>query len=198
MNCPADVHDTLTAYTSRGCRCPEARRLRARDEKLRRLRRSEGYSRRVPSVGTIRRIRALWAIGWPSAVIAERLGWTIEARVTNLARRGTDRQYVYATTARMVRALYDELSMTPGPSPQTRLRAIRAGYAPPLAWNDDEIDDPDAQPYTEGRLRRRSEDVAEEWEHLRQFGYSDTAIAAQLGIEAKSLERALKRASHAA
>jgi hypothetical protein len=36
--------------------------------------------------------------------------------------------------------------MRPGPSHRTRARARALGYAPPLAWDDDAIDDPSAQP----------------------------------------------------
>jgi hypothetical protein len=39
------------------------------------------------------------------------------------------------------------MSMLLGPSSQTRARAARLGYKPPLAWDDDTIDDPTTEDY---------------------------------------------------
>lgn len=36
--------------------------------------------------------------------------------------------------------------MIPGPSQRTRARAVRVGLVPPLAWDDETLDDPDAAP----------------------------------------------------
>ncbi len=51
---------------------------------------------------------------------------------------------------REISELYDRLSMTPGPSPQTRGWAKTLGYAPPLAWDEDTIDDPRSRPHGNG------------------------------------------------
>ncbi|WP_295694431.1 hypothetical protein, partial [Lapillicoccus sp.] len=56
------------------------------------------------------------------------------------------RDRISARAWRQVRQVYDRLSMTPGPSPTARARAAARGYAPPLAWDDDTIDDPRALP----------------------------------------------------
>ncbi|WP_205859648.1 helix-turn-helix domain-containing protein, partial [Phycicoccus flavus] len=63
---------------------------------------------------------------------------------------------------REVRDVYDRLSMTPGPSPETRGWAVKLGYAPPLAWDEDTIDDPTATPHVPGpAVDDRSADVVD-------------------------------------
>lgn len=93
----------------------------------------------LPAAGTHRRLQALMALGWPLSVIAKRLGVHHDRIRQYLIQRS-----VYATTAARVAALYDELSMTPGPSVRARREAARRGYVPPLAWDDETIDDPAA------------------------------------------------------
>lgn len=93
---------------------------------------------RVPAAGTLRRLGALRALGWPETVLAKRLG-------VKRIRVGED-GWVRRRVARAVRELYDELSMIPGPSQRTRARAVRVGLVPPLAWDDETLDDPDAAP----------------------------------------------------
>ena len=44
-------------------------------------------------------------------------------------------------------ALYDELWNTPGGSAQSERIAARHGWALPIEWDDDRIDDPKARPY---------------------------------------------------
>jgi hypothetical protein len=82
------------------------------------------------------------------------------------------------TTADAITRVYDELSMTvpqddeAGRSPRAgrihdrqRRLAARRGWAPPLAWDDDTIDDPAATPATGARERawstRHDETVVE-------------------------------------
>lgn len=76
------------------------------------------------------------AIGWPSRQIAARCGWTSGEAVLEVARRN----YVYTATAQAIARVYDELCMTPGPSPETKRRAARNGWAVPLAWDDIDTD----------------------------------------------------------
>lgn len=100
--------------------------------------------RRIAAAGTVRRLRALMRLGWNLDRLGALLGVTaatVSAILTH--------QYVTAATARRVAHLYDELSMTQGPSTRGALLAARAGYPPPLAWDDDTIDDPTATPWAE-------------------------------------------------
>ncbi len=98
-----------------------------------------GHGHIIPAAGTHRRIQALMAIGYPFVDLAERLG-VHHDRI----RQYLIQEAVYTRTAARVARLYDELSMTPGPSRRARNIAARRGYLPPLAWDDDTIDDPAA------------------------------------------------------
>lgn len=95
----------------------------------------------VPRVGAVRRVQALMAMGWSHHELAA-------AGVPNTARllSGTG-HLVTLERWREVCEVYDRLSMTPGPSPETRGWAKSLGYPPPLAWDDDAIDDPTARPH---------------------------------------------------
>lgn len=96
----------------------------------------------VLGIGAQRRVRALMALGWSVAVLAEKLGYQ---RKTSLQRTINRTHISYDNWAR-IRDLYNELSMTPGPSPVTANRAKRRRYMPPLAWWGRDIDHPHTQP----------------------------------------------------
>jgi hypothetical protein len=145
--CPWTWHGTAAAY-SRGCRCPDAREARRLYAKRRRLGRPE--VRRLPAVGTQRRIRALMVLGHNSEAIAALVGISS----SNLLEIAGKRRYVTPLNYQRVSKAYDALSMTLGKSERTRRRAQRAGWAPPLAWEYQNIDDPAAKP-AYGRMDRR-------------------------------------------
>lgn len=147
--------------------------------------------RRVDALGTRRRLQALAALGWPFRVVSVELGWepTMAQKLTKVDR-------VWADTAADVRVVYDRLSMTPGPSEQTRRRAARAGWLPPLAWDDDRLDDPD---YVSGEQVLRDWDAALA-EHKR-WRERERKRAARRGadvIEMRDQARAGDRAEEAA
>jgi transcriptional regulator with XRE-family HTH domain len=114
----------------------------------------------VDGTGTARRVQALCAIGWSLTAQAKRSGWEA-GNYAKLAQGGP----VRSATARTVARLYDRLSMTPAPaSPsaeQVRKMAATRGWVPPLAWDDDEIDDPAAKPV--GSLNRIPEESLEDF-----------------------------------
>lgn len=139
---------------------------------------------RVSGLGTARRIKALVAIGYTQADIAERIGWS----PANLSKLLDEDGMVSASTARTIDALYHQLCMTPGPSVRARQRAKKLGWAPPLAWDD--IDDPDETPNI-GAERRVS--FAERYLEMRELGLRHHEIAARMGIDLESLNRQLYR-----
>ena len=123
--------------------CPPCKKAAA---DYKRKRRAHQYlSRRdtvkVDATGSRRRLQALMRIGWTQTELAARLGvsWQEIYRI---------RQQVLLlpATAQKVAALYDELSMLPGPSKLTAQRSARKGWPPPLAFDDDTIDDPTVGP----------------------------------------------------
>ncbi|MER6844781.1 hypothetical protein [Streptomyces platensis] len=97
----------------------------------------------VSPVGTVRRLRALFALGHSRDELARLVGVT-PTSISNLV--GGEYNTVRVGVAAAVRAAYDGLSMTVGSSTKNRLRAAREGWAPPLAWDEDDLDNPEAGP----------------------------------------------------
>ncbi|KPI09891.1 hypothetical protein OV450_3382 [Actinobacteria bacterium OV450] len=108
-----------------------------------------GPSTIVDATGTRRRLQALVAAGWPQHHLAMALGMT-----DNNFSAAIQRTSVTVRTARAVKALYDKRwSWDPrahGVDNQAYSRACNhaasRGWAPALAWDDDEIDIPSAKP----------------------------------------------------
>ncbi|MFR9794174.1 hypothetical protein ACL07V_37065 [Streptomyces sp. MB22_4] len=164
----------------------------------------------VPAVGAIRRVRALYALGHLNWVIAKESGLSRDA-VSDLAAGSWVTLKVAYDDG--VRAAYDRLSMRTGTSVKTRLLAERKGWAPPLAWDDDSIDDPAAVLATDavepvvtegGNLAARwllGESVVltpearkEVLAHLFEWTNESTEeIAARLGMSPKGAEKAWHR-----
>lgn len=135
-HCTAAWHGTWSAYRH-GCQCTEAREAERITRK--RLREGRHHSSVVDATGTRRRLQALQALGWRWTDLAPRFGVTSQA----VQMWSTGRQ-VYVETMRRVVVVYDALSTTRGPSEITRHRAEQKGWVPPQAWDDDNIDSPDA------------------------------------------------------
>jgi hypothetical protein len=101
---------------------------------------------RISGVGTVRRVRALVAIGWTLTEIAAGVGWSV-ANLCDLVSGRT--AGVAVRTARLVAGLYERLSMTPSTGPRAgraRSMARSRGWVPPLGWNEGAIDNPSARP----------------------------------------------------
>lgn len=142
----------------------------------------------IPIIGTSRRLRALCALGWPQAELARRISIPT-CTISHLVRG--DINCTSRRNATLVHDLYDRLSGTPGPSQWQRDRARKLGWAPPLAWDDDTIDNPDATPDFGDRQRPS---WADRYRELRDdIGLTHTEIATRLGIELESLHRQLDR-----
>lgn len=105
----------------------------------------------IPALGTTRRLRALARAGYPTNLIADIIGFDVATlqRVT----RG-DQLRVRRWVADAVRTYYDQNSTHPGPSPETTVRAKQLGWHPPLAWDDDDFDDPKGQARARTRIKR--------------------------------------------
>lgn len=191
------AHGTYAGYMAhkkaRDEKCGPCKAAAALYERWRGYDHALGRQRMVDATGTVRRIRALHALGYSRLDLATRLGM-FENNLPRIGRSGV----VYRVVAEKVTALYDELSMIPGPSARAVAHAARKGWVPPLAWDDDSIDDPAARPYVAPRRGLRDGWDEARWadvEHLRGFGYTDDQIAARLGIEPDSLRKAIARAA---
>lgn len=155
----------------------------------------------VPAIGTQRRLRALAAIGWSAAQLADQFGaGTTKHPLTQLMRAGADRRVTVATALR-VREIYDELwnvdpvtaGAIPGLARLVRDRSASKGWAPPMAWDDDTIDDPAAEP-DRGDETARSLALFEDSEELLAEGFTLAQAAERLGISKNTLQTARDRA----
>lgn len=163
----------------------------------------------VPKVGAVRRIRALQAIGHCARDIAE--ATTLTEREVYLVVNQAGRWITQARWEAVAQA-YDRLSMTPGRSVKARSIAAAAGYPPPLAWDDDAIDDVHATPtgisaeagdgvgdvdevavqaVMSGRrpVGLRQDERVEALRRLVDHGWSDEAIADRLGVCSRTVLR---------
>jgi hypothetical protein len=86
--------------------------------------------------------------------------------------------------------LFNELQLTPGSCERARRRAKKLGWAPPLAWDEDAIDDPDARP---DFGQREAIGFVERYTEMRELGYNDLQIVARWGMKPESLERQMHR-----
>lgn len=116
----------------------------------------------VDGTGTARRVQALCCLGWTLTAQAARIGWTVQ-NYTRL----TAGVPVIAATARLVADLYDRLSATPAPAgasaSRARAMATRRRWVPPLAWDDEDLDNPRARP----RIRRPAAELVVSTAHRR-------------------------------
>lgn len=149
--------------------------------------------RQVPSIGSVRRIQALVALGHTQADLAAEIG-CYPNHIPRLARQ----PFVTVAFARAVDEVYRRLMFTPAPdtlaSRRSRQRAQRARWWPPLAWDD--IDDPDEKP--ERKLRYRANVIAkfdDRYQDVVEIGVrGDANIAERLGISEESLRTMRARA----
>jgi transcriptional regulator with XRE-family HTH domain len=155
--------------------------------------------RLVDASGTRRRIEALMHAGWSQGHIGDALG--VSRQSVSKYRQNAR---VDAATARAVRDLYEQWWDKPGPEVRATNKAIREGFAPALAWDDDSIDDPAATPHDltppkkkAGGQGRPAEDVVEDIEFLLGHHPHATSIelAERLGYSDPSgVQNAIARA----
>ena len=173
-------------YIHHGCRCPDCTTAHARRHKQWRLQHARTGPAMVDSTGTLRRLRALCWAGWSRAQIAAMVRM---AKPNVQALIGGEGGLVHRRTEQAVRRAYDRYWKGP-PAPtmaaeksritRARKAAELNGWAPPLAWDDDSIDNPEAKPYTTAAEPKRRGEVVSE---VRQLLGSDSAqgIARRLG-----------------
>lgn len=195
-----DVTRPYVAYCRDHCRCPDA----TEDWRLHHKRWREGRSHlREPALGSIRRVQALQAIGWPRWLQAEHAGLPSHRSLSNIHRRA----WVYADTARAVATLYLRLQNEDGPSARTEDLAWKAGYPPPGAWVGQDIDDPATVPIwirpdepdrvaaEQVALQRaqwaslRPDEQAEAYRLARRYGLSQRAMQADWHVSSRVLKR---------
>jgi hypothetical protein len=143
----------------------------------------------VPALGTTRRLRALGAMGWTLADVADRT--PLAKKTLSLLMAGAQ-QCVTRDGAEHIARVYDQLCMRHGPSERARLLARRKGWAPPLAWDEDDLDDPNAEPYMEPE-QPDAELNLNEFMRLLDFGQLPEQAAARVGVTLGAIEVAARR-----
>jgi len=192
-----DEHGT----EGKGCRCPVCRE--ANTAWQRRRYRLIAYGRWdgwTDAAGTRRRLQALMRAGWSLGLLSARLGCSRQL----LNKRLHLRSHVTVATARAVAALYDELWDQAPPerdrfekraATMARRYAVERGFVPPLAWDDDTIDDPAAGPaegWERGERRERGT-LAAEARDLFGMGLDRVQAAERLGVARSTLDTTLAR-----
>ena len=137
-----------------GTQIPSRRITRATADRLLALHPDDGTlladGARVDGTGTRRRLQALACLGWSIGRLAADTG--LDRQALDQAMRGGQ---VVARNARAVAAAYEQLWNQRAPATDHRERisvarsinrATAAGWLPPIAWDDDTIDDPAATP----------------------------------------------------
>jgi hypothetical protein len=148
---------------------------------------------RIDETGTIRRMQALATMGWLPVEIAKH---TPLSKHTFFNMRPGRR--VTAAVARIVRDFYQQYADKPAEECGVRLRSARyartwaaaKNFAPPIAWDDDTIDDPQAEPNYGDRTPRYIA-LAENCAELERQGHTREQIAERLGVTRDGLQAAL-------
>lgn len=170
----------------------------------------------VASVGATRRLQALACLGWSIGRLSTESG--IDRQRLDAAIHG---RQVVAGTVRAVAVLYERLWDKPAPATdqrerisvsRSRRRAAEAGWLPPLAWDDDTIDDPNATPQTDDggddqvdelavaaalegvRLQLSGATLHAAVHALAEAGHQPVVIADRLGIQVMQAYRLRNRA----
>lgn len=143
----------------------------------------------VDPTGLMRRLRALTAIGYTANHLSRELGMS----ATQVLRYLQGVESVRFESDKAVKELFDRLQMSPLPRGRSTSRAMndaaRNGWVPPLAWDENSIDDPAAEPFgvrVELVKLPRAERV-EDYHEMRSWGLSDARIAERLGVGEKYL-----------
>lgn len=155
--------------------------------------------RPIDATGTRRRLQALMCLGYSK----QELGRRIDVAPSNMTAL-MKRDQVVAGTARKVTALYEQLWNKPaiGTEQRSRISVSRSisyarqhRYAPPLAGDDDTIDDPTASPAGLERAKQatKHEQRVEDLEHLldAHLGYAE--IMARLNVTLDTLRTSISR-----
>lgn len=136
-----------------GSRTPSKRIKREISERILQIQLDPADGALVPAVGATRRVQALVALGWSQRRICTALGFRFPTQLTDLV-KGRLTQITVGHDRR-VRKAYDRLSMQlpPASNQRERISVSRArnlakarGWLPPLAWDDEALDDPSAVP----------------------------------------------------
>lgn len=155
----------------------------------------------VLALGSARRLQALHAMGFTRKFLGEHC--SLDYRTLDVIAH--ERQtHVLASTASIIRDLFDRFHMTDPNAPmlQTkeaklrRTRAAKKGWLPPLAWDESDMDDPNAKPLNASRGKGRPHgEWVEDYLELKRLGITDSVAAERLGVALRTIERYKEKAA---
>lgn len=137
--------------------CPACTVAEWRYRKTRQLRALAGNPATVPAIGTKRRIEALHALGWARREIADASGLSLHT-LHSIFAHGSTR--VHSSTAKAITEAYERMSMvvpTGDYAGRNRTKAKNKGWVVPLAWNEGDLDDPNARPHGAANRPRKTD-----------------------------------------
>lgn len=144
--------------------------------------------------GTRRRLQALAALGWSMREL-ERQCPRPGPNIRKVMDRRNDDAPMMVITRDAVRALYDRLCLTPPPetgrTARIRRWAASNGWAPPLAWDEDTIDNPAAEP--QAPKGDDKQEFLDTYAELKALGLDDNQIAERIGMVRESMKARLRR-----
>lgn len=129
---------------------------------------------RHPTLGSRRRVQALYAIGHNHEAIGASAALSASS-VSKLANGHS--QYLDARTVDALRRAYAELSTRSGASVKSRSLAAQRGWPGPAYWDDEDFENPDFVPAVTDTPRSKKVDV----EHLLRFGIPTDEVQARTG-----------------
>lgn len=161
---------------------------------------------KIGSIGTARRLQALHCVGWSPILLARYLSSSQEH-----VRKMTAAAYprVLVTTAIAVRGVYEELWDTQPPhgtpyeigtATKARRKAARLGWVPPMAWDDESIDDPAAVPVgvaVPSKLRKLPAPEELAWLH-NELRETVPALSQRFNVHPDAVRKCLEKARVAA
>lgn len=155
----------------------------------------------ISPVGTQRRIKALGRIGWSLGDLGKLLGGVTTQAVGSYLK--AERIHVTVRTAVQVKEVYDRLSLQLGPTPLAAKHAARRGWPPPWSWDEETIDDPDAEPDLDCIVRPAHKGLDDSLEDIDWIlHHQPTAtrgqVAHRLGMTADGISTIMRKAKEAA
>ncbi|GGW81945.1 hypothetical protein [Streptomyces griseoloalbus] len=149
--------------------------------------------------GTIRRLRALAADGWPATRLGERCGKHKQFIVqlqnsdpdTTVVRRWVA-DYVTELSGRLAGQRPEDHGIAAHIAERVRKTAAGKGWAGTAYWDPDDYDNPGFTPATSADTKRRQQ-IAEDAHWIMRHGGLDRATAAQrLGVSKSYVEHAFR------
>lgn len=144
---------------------------------------------RVPSLGSRRRIQALYAAGHGAYIIAKHTD-DLTPRAIDYILRGS-RATVTIATRNAITNAYRALSGQDASNPRTKSRAQREGWPGPDYWDEDEFENPDFEPATQATPRFI--ELGENGLELEAQGHTREQAAARLKVSKDNLQAAIGR-----